>query len=84
LSRLRRCHSATFKSGVQFARTEGIVPAPEANHGIKVAIDEALAAKSLAKARPFDSLERAWSLRLAAYDEYLSAGFRIMLILRPR
>jgi tryptophan synthase beta chain len=31
-----------FEAGVLFARTEGIVPAPEANHAVKGAIDEAL------------------------------------------
>jgi tryptophan synthase beta chain len=34
-----------FEAGVLFARTEGILPAPEANHGVRVAIDEALEAK---------------------------------------
>jgi len=34
-----------FAAGVQFARSEGILPAPEANHAIKGAIDEALACK---------------------------------------
>jgi len=33
---------ATFKAGVTFARAEGIISAPETNHCIKVAIDEAL------------------------------------------
>ena len=36
----------TFEAGVQFARTEGILPAPESNHAIRVAIDEALACKA--------------------------------------
>jgi len=31
-----------FEAGVQFARAEGIVPAPEANHAVRGAIDEAL------------------------------------------
>jgi tryptophan synthase beta chain len=31
-----------FKAAVQFARTEGIIPAPEPSHAIKVVIDEAL------------------------------------------
>jgi tryptophan synthase beta chain len=31
-----------FEAGVLFARTEGIVPAPEANHAVRGAIDEAL------------------------------------------
>ncbi len=34
-----------FAAGVQFARSEGIVPAPEANHAVKAAIDEALRCK---------------------------------------
>ncbi len=36
---------ACFSAGVQFARTEGIVPAPEANHAVRGAIEEALRAK---------------------------------------
>lgn len=34
-----------FAAGVQFARAEGIIPAPEANHAVKAAIDEALRCK---------------------------------------
>jgi tryptophan synthase beta chain len=37
--------NACFEAGVLFARTEGIVPAPEANHAIRAAIDEALKCK---------------------------------------
>jgi tryptophan synthase beta chain len=37
--------SACFEAGVLFARHEGILPAPEANHAVRAAIDEALAAK---------------------------------------
>ena len=33
---------ACFEAGVMFARAEGIVPAPEANHAVKGAIDEAV------------------------------------------
>ena len=35
-----------FEAGVQFARAEGIIPAPEANHAIKGAIVEALRCKA--------------------------------------
>jgi tryptophan synthase beta chain len=35
----------TFEAGVTFARTEGIVPAPEVTHAIKATIDLALEAK---------------------------------------
>ena len=34
--------SKVFEAGVTFARAEGIVPAPEANHAVKGAIDEAI------------------------------------------
>lgn len=34
-----------FEAGVLFARAEGIVPAPEANHAVKGAIEEALRCK---------------------------------------
>jgi tryptophan synthase beta chain len=34
-----------FEAAVMFARTEGIIPAPETAHAIKAAIDEALQAK---------------------------------------
>ena len=34
-----------FEAGVLFARTEGIVPAPESNHAVKAAIDEAVMAR---------------------------------------
>ncbi len=34
-----------FEAGVMFARAEGIVPAPEANHAVRGAIDEALKCK---------------------------------------
>jgi tryptophan synthase beta chain len=40
-----------FAAGVQFARTEGILPAPEANHAVKGAIDEALRCKKEGKAQ---------------------------------
>jgi predicted alternative tryptophan synthase beta-subunit len=36
---------ATFDAAVQFSRAEGIIPAPESAHAIRVAIDEALACK---------------------------------------
>ena len=37
--------TACFEAGVRFARAEGIVPAPEANHAVRGAIDEALRCK---------------------------------------
>ena len=34
--------TAVFEAGVQFAREEGILPAPEANHAVKAVLDEAV------------------------------------------
>jgi tryptophan synthase beta chain len=42
---------ACFEAGVRFARAEGILPAPEANHAVKGAIDEALRCKEEGKSR---------------------------------
>jgi tryptophan synthase beta chain len=40
-----------FAAGIQFARSEGIVPAPEANHAVAEAIAEALRARQEGKQR---------------------------------
>jgi len=40
-----------FAAGVQFARAEGILPAPEANHAVKGAIEEALRCKKEGKSQ---------------------------------
>ncbi|HEX9550483.1 MAG TPA: TrpB-like pyridoxal phosphate-dependent enzyme [Candidatus Limnocylindrales bacterium] len=42
---------ATFEAGVRFARSEGILPAPEPTHAIKVAIDEAMEARAEGRSR---------------------------------
>src|ERR1700680_2111973 len=40
-----------FEAGLQFARTEGILPAPEANHAVRGMLDEALRCKQEAVSR---------------------------------
>ncbi len=40
-----------FAAGVEFARAEGILPAPEANHAVKATIDEALRCREEGTAR---------------------------------
>ena len=42
---------ACFEAGVQFAKAEGILPAPEANHAVRGAIDEALRCKAEGKSQ---------------------------------
>jgi tryptophan synthase beta chain len=62
----------TFEAGVQFARTEGIVPAPETNHAIRAAIDEALAAREAGEQRVIlFNLSGHGHFDLTAYERYL-------------
>jgi tryptophan synthase beta chain len=62
-----------FEAGVQFARIEGILPAPESNHAIRVAIDEALACKETGQSKVIlFNLSGHGHFDLAAYDEYLA------------
>jgi tryptophan synthase beta chain len=63
----------TFQAGVQFARTEGILPAPESCHAIRVAVDEALECKKTGQSKVICfNLSGHGHFDLAAYDEYLS------------
>jgi len=51
-----------FAAGLTFARAEGILPAPEANHAVKGAIDEALRCKEEGVSNPYCAGRRAKSL----------------------
>src|SRR6266849_629069 len=63
---------ATFQAALQFARTEGIIPAPESAHAIKVAIDEAERAKQEGKKRAIVfNLSGHGNFDLGAYEAYL-------------
>ena len=64
---------ATFAAGVQFARAEGIIPAPESNHAIRAVIDEALNCKKTGEAKTlFFNLSGHGHFDMAAYDRYLA------------
>ena len=64
---------ATFEAGLIFARAEGIIPAPETNHAIRAAIDEALACKRTGEPKTiFFTLSGHGHFDMAAYDRYLS------------
>lgn len=66
-----------FESAVLFARTEGLVPAPESAHAIAAAIDEANACKRDGKKRVIVfNLSGNGLLDLAAYDSYLSGHLK--------
>jgi tryptophan synthase beta chain len=61
----------TFEAAVQFARTEGKIPAPETGHAIRAAIDEALAAKETGEERVIlFNYSGHGLLDLQAYDDY--------------
>ena len=63
----------TFEAAVQFARTEGKIPAPETGHAIRAAIDEALAAKETGEERVIlFNYSGHGLLDLSAYDDYLN------------
>ena len=62
-----------FEAGVQFARTEGIITAPEPCHNVKVAIDEALKCKEAGESKTILIAHSGHGhFDLSAYDEYLS------------
>jgi tryptophan synthase beta chain len=63
---------ATFQAALAFARTEGIIPAPESAHAIRVAIDEALRCKQEGRARTIVfNLSGHGHFDLGAYEAYL-------------
>ena len=62
----------TFEAAMTFARTEGIIPAPESAHAIKAAVDEALEAKELGEERVIVfNLSGHGYFDLTAYQEYM-------------
>jgi tryptophan synthase beta chain len=65
--------TATFEAGVQFARTEGIAPAPESAHAIRAAIDEAVEAREQGRPRVIlFGLSGHGHFDLTAYERYLA------------
>ena len=65
--------TACFEAAVQFARSEGIVPAPEPTHAIAAAIDEANKCKETGEEKVIlTALCGHGHLDLAAYEKFLS------------
>src|SRR3954468_6427327 len=63
----------TFAAAVQFARSEGIISAPEPAHAIRAAIEEAVAAREAGEARVIlFGLCGHGNFDMAAYDAYLA------------
>lgn len=62
----------TFKAGILFAKTEGIIPAPESTHAIAATIREALKAKESGKSETIlFNLSGHGFLDMAAYEKYV-------------
>ncbi|HWH33259.1 MAG TPA: pyridoxal-phosphate dependent enzyme, partial [Egibacteraceae bacterium] len=65
--------SECFAAGVQFARTEGIVPAPEPTHALAATVEEALRCKETGEEKVvLTALCGHGHFDMAAYDRYLA------------
>ncbi|GHH75881.1 TrpB-like pyridoxal phosphate-dependent enzyme [Kitasatospora indigofera] len=64
-----------FEAGVQFARTEGILPAPESTHAIRVAIDEAVRCREEGRSQAIlFGLSGHGHFDLVAYEKYFAGS----------
>src|SRR5512143_2975878 len=67
----------TFEAALQFTRAEGIIPAPESAHAIRVAIDEALDAKAKGEKRVIlFNLSGHGHFDMTAYQSYLNGDLQ--------
>jgi tryptophan synthase beta chain len=66
-----------FEAAVTFARSEGIIPAPETSHAIRAAVDEALEAKELGEKRVIlFNFSGHGHFDMGAYDAYFSGQLK--------
>jgi tryptophan synthase beta chain len=66
-----------FEAAVKFARTEGIVPAPESAHAIKCAIDKALECKKSGEKKTIlFTLSGHGHFDMGSYDSYFSGNMK--------
>ena len=67
----------TFEAGTLFARTEGIIPAPESSHAIAATIREALKCKETGEEKVIlFNLSGHGLIDMSAYDQYLSGNLQ--------
>jgi tryptophan synthase beta chain len=63
----------TFEAGIQFARSEGILPAPESNHAVRAAINEAVRCRETGDEKVIlFNLSGHGNFDMAAYAQYLA------------
>src|SRR5216683_1494716 len=69
--------NGVFEAAIQFARTEGIIPAPESSHAIRATIDEALRAREAGERRVIlFNLSGHGHFDMGAYDAYLAGSLQ--------
>ncbi len=69
--------SETFKAGLLFSKTEGIIPAPESCHAIAAALREALECKETGEEKVIlFNLSGHGLIDMSAYDQYLSGSLQ--------
>lgn len=62
-----------FEAALQFANTEGLIPAPESSHAVKAAIDEAVACKKTGEKKVIlFNLSGHGLIDMPSYDAYMS------------
>jgi len=67
----------SFKAGVLFARSEGIIPAPESCHAIAATIDQALKCKESGEQKTIlFNLSGHGLIDMSAYDQYLAGDLQ--------
>ncbi len=67
--------SETFKAGLLFAKSEGIIPAPESSHAIAATIREALKCKETGEEKVIlFNLSGHGLIDMTAYDQYLAGS----------
>ena len=67
----------TFEAGITFARSEGIISAPETDHAIKAGIDEALKCKETGEAKTILIAHSGHGhVDMASYDAYLAGKLK--------
>jgi tryptophan synthase beta chain len=72
-----KAQSECFAAGLRFARTEGIVPAPEPTHAVAACIEEALRCKETGEEKVIlTALCGHGLLDLPAYSDYVSGELR--------
>ena len=66
---------SVFEASLQFAKTEGIIPAPESSHAIRAAIDEAVQAKEEGRPRVIAfNLSGHGHFDMSAYENFLKGN----------